>query len=73
MININIDKARAIAHDIRRKARNVEFTPLDVKSTIPSESSDAEINRRVIREKYADMQVAINKAATTDEIKAALT
>jgi hypothetical protein len=73
MININIDKAKAIAHDIRREARDAEFAPLDVKATIPSEAAVAEAARQAIREKYADMQAAIDAATTTETIKAALT
>jgi hypothetical protein len=37
MIVVNIDKAKAIAHDKRRAARSAEFEPLDIKATIPSE------------------------------------
>lgn len=71
-IVINIDKAKAIAHDIRRAARSAEFAPLDIKATIPSEAAAAEAARQVIRDKYAVMQTAINAATTTDEIKAVL-
>lgn len=71
-IVINIDKAKAIAHDIRRAARSAEFAPLDIKATIPSEATAAEAARQVIRDKYAVMQTAINAATTTDEIKAVL-
>jgi hypothetical protein len=42
MITINIDKAKAIAHDKRREARSAEFAPLDIKATIPSEATAAE-------------------------------
>jgi hypothetical protein len=69
MITINIDKAKAIAHDVRRAARSEEFKPLDVKATIPSEAAQAEIERQVIRDKYATMQTAIDAAATVEEIK----
>ena len=34
-IVINIGKAKDIAHAARRAARSVEFTPLDIKATIP--------------------------------------
>ena len=34
-ITININKAKAIAHDKRREARSAEFAPLDIKATIP--------------------------------------
>jgi hypothetical protein len=69
MITINIDKAKAIAHDVRRAARSEEFKPLDVKATIPSEAAQAEIERQAIRVKYATMQAAIDAAATVEEIK----
>ena len=69
MITINIDKAKNIAHEKRRAARAAEFTPLDIKATIPSESVAAEAARQIIRDKYAEIQTAINGAETVDEIK----
>lgn len=72
MITINIDKAKTIAHEKRRKARSTEFAPLDIKATIPSEATAAETARQVIRNKYATMQAAIDSASTVDEIKAAM-
>ena len=72
MITINIDKAKAIAHDKRREARTLEFAPLDIKATIPSEATAAEAARATIRAKYAAMQTAIDAASTVDEIKAAM-
>ncbi len=72
MITINIDKAKAIAHDKRREARSIEFAPLDIKATIPSEATEAETARQVVRDKYAAMQTAINLASTPEEIKAAM-
>jgi hypothetical protein len=72
MITINVDKAKNIAHDIRRSKRAEEFAPLDIKATIPSEASAAESARQVVRDKYADMQTEIDSASTPEEIKAAL-
>jgi hypothetical protein len=72
MIVINIGKAKAIAHDKRRAARSVEFAPLDIKATIPSEATTAEAARQVIRDKYAAMQTAIDAASSIDEIKAVM-
>lgn len=72
MIAINLDRAKTIAHDIRRGKRTQEFAPLDIKATIPAEAAAAEAARQAVREKYAAMQVAIDAAATTDEIKAAI-
>ena len=72
MIVINIDKAKTIAHDKRREARTLEFAPLDIKATIPSEATVAETARQVVRDKYAAMQAAIDSASTIDEIKAVM-
>ena len=72
MITINIDKAKAIAHDKRRASRSAEFAPLDIKASIPSESVAAEAARQLVREKYASMQSAINSAETIEEIKTAI-
>jgi hypothetical protein len=71
-ITINIDKAKDIAHDKRREARSAEFAPLDIKATIPSEATAAEVERQAIRDKYVTMQSEIDSATTVDEIKAAM-
>jgi hypothetical protein len=71
-IVINIDKAKNIAHDIRRAKRAEEFAPLDIQATIPSQASAAESARQVVRDKYAAMQTQINSASTPEEIKTAL-
>ena len=75
MITINIDKAKTIAHDMRRAAREEEFKPLDavIMKQIPGvDAAQAEADRQAIRDKYAAMQADIDAAATPDEIKAAL-
>jgi hypothetical protein len=72
MITVNIDKAKAIAHDARRTARSAEFAPLDVLATVPSEAVSAEQARELIRAKYADKQVAIDAATTVEQIKEAM-
>jgi hypothetical protein len=74
MITINVDKAKTIAHDVRRAARTEEFKPYDdaIAKQIPGQADGAEAARAVIRAKYAAMQTAIDAAATVDEIKAAL-
>lgn len=69
MININIDKAKQIANEIRREKRAQEFAPLDVKVTIPSEAEKAEAARQAIRKKYSEMQAAIGEAQSADELK----
>ena len=72
MITINVDKAKGIAHEVRRAKRAEEFAPLDVKATIPSEAAAAEEARAAVRAKYAAMQTAIDAATTPDEIKAVM-
>jgi hypothetical protein len=75
MITINMDKAKAIGHDIRRTKREEEFAPFDaiIMKQIPGNSAvEAEASRQEIRFKYALIQDAINVAETTDEIKSAL-
>ena len=74
MITINIDKAKAIAHDKRRAAREAEFKPYDdaIAKQIPGQADGAEAQRQAIREKYAAIQQSIDAATTPDEIKTAL-
>jgi hypothetical protein len=72
MITVNLDKAKAIAHDARRTARSAEFAPLDVLATVPSQAVSAEQARALIRAKYADKQVAIDAATTVEQIKEAM-
>jgi hypothetical protein len=72
MIIINLNKAKNIAHDIRRAKRAEEFAPLDIKATIPSEAVAAEAARQAVRDKYAAMQTQINSASTPEEIKEAI-
>jgi hypothetical protein len=72
MIVVNLDKAKAIGHEMRRAKRAEEFAPLDVKATIPSEAVAAEAARQEIRNKYAAIQQAIDSAESTEQIKEAL-
>ena len=75
MIIINIDKAKAIGHEMRRAARAEEFKPHDevIMKQIPgNDYNQAEAARQAIRDKYAALQAEIDAAATPDEIKAAL-
>lgn len=75
MITVNIDKAKAIGHDIRRAAREEEFAPLDavIAKQIPGiNAANVEAERQAIREKYAVIQQQIDSAKTPEEIKQAL-
>jgi hypothetical protein len=74
MITINMDKAKALGHDVRRSKRAEEFKPYDdaIAKQIPGQIEDAEAARQSIREKYAVIQAQIDVATTPEEIKAAL-
>lgn len=73
MIVVNIDKAKAVSHDLRRVAREKEFKPYDeiIAKQIPGKSStEAESARQEIRDKYAKLQSDIDAATTPDELAA---
>lgn len=75
MIVINIDKAKAIAHEMRRAARAEEFKPYDevIMKQIPGVDTQAiEAERQAIRDKYAVIQAQIDAATTPEEIKAVI-
>lgn len=72
MIVINLDKAKTIAHNKRREARNKEFFPLDeiISKQIPGKDlQQVELERKKIREKYAEIQVKMDSAKTINELK----
>lgn len=71
-ITINIDKAKTIAHDIRRAARAEEFKPYDevIARRIPGlAEEEAEAARQAIRAKYAVIQADIDSSADVNELK----
>lgn len=71
----DIDRCKAIGHSSRRAARNIEFAPLDnvIMKQIPgNDAIEAEASRQLIRDKYHNIQEAIDAAETPDEIKTAL-
>jgi len=72
---VNMDKAKAIGHDLRRQQRAEEFKPYDevIMKQIPgADATAAEEARQQIRDKYALIQDVIQGASTPDEIKTAL-
>lgn len=74
MIRVNMDKARQIAHEMRRYAREQEFKPYDeaIAKQIPGQMDGAEAARQQIRQKYADIQIKVDAASSPEELKAAL-
>lgn len=65
-------KAKIISHDIRRKLRDTEMAPWDIKSTIPAYFTEAEAQRVIIRDKYSRMQEDIDSATNTIELRTIL-
>jgi len=74
-VDVDLDKAKDIGHDLRRTKREAEFAPFDeiIAKQIPGlDATEAEASRQVIREKYALIQDAIDIAEDPDTIKLAL-
>ena len=74
-VAVDLGKAKDIGHDKRRAARTEAFAPFDeiIAKQIPgADALAAEAARQGIRDRYAEVQVAIDAAADPDEIKAAL-
>ena len=74
-IDHNIDKCRAIGHDIRRAKRAEEFAPHDevIAKQIPGkDAAQAEAKRQEIRDKYSAVQDVIDAAESPFEIKVTL-
>lgn len=74
-VEVDLPQAKEIGHNMRRAKRAEEFAPHDdiIAKQIPGhDAAEAEAARQAIRDKYAEMQDAIDAATTPDEIKAAL-
>ena len=74
-ISIDLDKAKACAHEVRRKDRDDQFAPLDfiISAQIPGNDPAAiEAQRVVIREADAVKQAAIDAAGTVREVQVAV-
>lgn len=75
MITVSIEKAKLIAHEIRRKNRSAEFAPLDdlIAKQIPGVNfQDVEQKRQEIRDKYSVIQNKIDSSTGFEEIKSAI-
>ena len=74
-IEHDLGKCREIGHDKRRVQRAEAFAPFDeiIAKQIPgADAVAAEAARQEIRDRYSDVQDAIDAAADPDSIKAAL-
>ena len=73
MITVNVDKAKLVAHEIRRTARQSEFAPLDQQIQLQIPGTDfaaVDAKRQEVRDKYAAVQVAIDQATSEQELVA---
>ena len=73
MIKVDMTKAKAIAHAIRREERSKEFAPLDdmIAKQIPGWEGP-EAQRQAIREKYSAIQDAIEAAGDVPALNGAM-
>ena len=74
-VDLDLDKCKAVGHDIRRQKRAEEFQPFDevIAKQIPGkDAAQAEAKRQEIRDKYSEVQDVIDAAESPEEIKAAL-
>jgi len=73
MIKVDIDRAKVIAHNIRREERAKEFAPLDdmISKQIPG-FEQAEAKRQAIRDKYAKVQDDIDAVTDVAGLNAAM-
>lgn len=68
-VDVDVPKAKLIAHDMRRAKRQQELAPLDVEATIPSKAVAAEAKRQIIRDAYAVIQTSIDAATDATALK----
>lgn len=71
---LNFQKAKKIAHDIRRNHREKEFCPYDdiISKQIPNKMIEAEEKRKEIRNKYEMIQKSIEESKDIDELNKAV-
>ena len=64
---VDLERARAIAHEKRRAKRDAEFVPLDREFTYQPEV--AEPKRQTVRDENASLQANIDAATTVEELE----
>lgn len=73
MIKVDINKAKEIVHTKRRYVRANLLNQLDIEATVPLLAKQAEVQRQVIRAKFAAIQTEIDNAETSDQLKGIIT
>jgi hypothetical protein len=72
VIKVNLEKAKTIAHEIRRRVRSDEFLPVDGDSAYTSLNETGQALREDIKAKDDAAQIAIDAAADSEELKTIL-
>lgn len=62
-VDVDMAKAEAIAHKVRKIARDMEMIPFDIKANIPGESASAEASRQLVRDRNAVIKTDVTAAA----------
>lgn len=74
-IEINLDKAKEITHNLRRAMRAEEFAPLDqtIAFRLPGTTiKETEKLREEVRDKYVEMQEEVDLATDVEQLKVLL-
>ncbi len=73
-VEVDVVKAKETVHDMRRDKREEEFKPLDKSMVIhildTAKSTPIELERKKVRDKYADIQTDIDNCADEAELRA---
>jgi len=72
-VSIDLIKAKAYAHEVRRARRAEAFVPHDAAYIIPSSTVAAEASRAEIRKADAANQISIDNSADLAQLKTVLT
>jgi len=72
MIQVNLGKAKTLAHNLRRFKRDAAFVPLDILATVPHLAVKAEEDRAILRASDDNLQLSIEATATVDALTALL-
>jgi len=72
-VGVNLDKAKEVAHGKRRAVRAEKFAPLDIQATIPAQATQAESDRKKIRDADAIVQDSIDMALDECTLRAIMT
>lgn len=67
-VDVDMIKAKVIAHNKRRARREEAFTPLDKLATVLIYAVRAEADRQLIRDADAQLQINIDAATTHNEL-----